>query len=695
MSLYAGVIAVNGTMSATNDTFTNTGGGSYIAVNSGGELSASNSTFNLAQLSLDNNSKLLSTDLTGDVFNTPFSLPYNDVQFLANNASFNDVQINPGTLPSGVELTLNQIGTNSSSLRYDFLSAFTVAAGATLAVGPNVSVLVQSSTLTDGGALTFASGDKVSLNVAVIAVNGTMSATNDTFTNIGGGSFITVNSGGEMAASNSTFTLAQLSLDNNSKLKSTDLAGDVFDTPFSLPYNDVQYLGNNASFDDIDINPGTLPSGTLSLDQIGTNSSSLRYVFLSGFTVAAGATLAVGPNVSVLIQSSTLTDGGSLTFGSGDKVSLNGGAIAVNGTMSATSDTFTNIGGGSYITVNSGGELAASNSTFTLAQLSLDNNSKLKSTDLTGDVFATPFSLPYNDVQFLANNASFNDIEINAGTLPSGTLSLNQIGTNSSSLRYDVLSGFTVAAGATLAVGPNVSVLIESTLTAGGSLTFASGDTVSLYAGVIAVNGTMSATNDTFTNTGAGSYIAVNSGGELVASNSTFTLAQLSLDNNSKLNGTDLAGDVFKTPVSLPYNDVQYLGNNASFDDIDINAGTIPSGTLSLNQIGTNTSNLRYVFPGEFTVASGATFNVGANVSVLIESDTHRRRRPDLRLRRQGVAQRGGDRGQRDHVRHQRYLHQRGCRLLHRGQLRRDAHPKRCDIRFDESDPEFRLKPTH
>ena len=192
--------------------------------------------------------------------------------------------------------------------------------------------------------------------------------------------------------------------------------------PIYVPYNDVQYLANNATFDDVDINAGTLPSGTLSLNQIGTDTPSLRYVFsrrlhggVRGDADRRAQRHRPGPVA-------TLTDGGTLTFASGDKVSLNGAAIAVNGTMTATSDTFTNIGSGSYIAVNSGGELAASNSTFTLALLSLDNNSVLKGTDLSGDVFNTPLSLPYNDVQYLANNATFDDVDINAGTLPGGTL---------------------------------------------------------------------------------------------------------------------------------------------------------------------------------------------------------------------------------------------------------------------------------
>ena len=79
----------------------------------------------------------------------------------------------------------------------------------------------------------------------------------------------------------------------------------------------------------------------------------------------------------------------------------------------------------------------------------------------------------------------------------------------------------------------------------------------------------------------------------------------------------------------MPYNDVASLaaGNNVSFDQIEIDSGTLPSGNeLDLNLIGTNTANLSYIFPGAFTVASGATLNVGTTVPVQISdgSDAHR-----------------------------------------------------------------------
>ena len=606
-------IVVGGTMTAASDSFATNNGNYFtgIQVNAGGHLKATGSSFTLSQLSLDNSSVLNSGDLTGDTFNMPIYVPYNDVQFLGNNAGFNDIEINAGTLSSGT-LSLNRIGTNPANLRYVFSSGFTVASGATVNVGANVSALIQSQPFTDNGTLTFASGDTVTLGNTQIVVGGTMTATSDSFATNNGNYFtgIQVNAGGHLKATGSSFTLSQLSLNNSSVLNSGDLTNDTFNMPVYVPYNDVQFLGNNAGFNDIEINAGTLSSGTLSLNRIGTNPANLPYVFSSGFTVASGATVNVGANVSALIQSQPFTDNGTLTFASGDTVTLGNTQIVVGGTMTAASDSFATNNGNYFtgIQVNAGGHLKATGSSFTLSQLSLDNSSVLNSGDLTGDTFNMPIYVPYNDVQFLGNNAGFNDIEINAGTLSSGTLSLNRIGTNPANLRYVFSSGFTVASGATVNVGANVSALIQSQpFTDNGTLTFASGDTVTLGNTQIVVGGTMTATSDSFA-TNNGNYftgIQVNAGGRLEAAGSSFTLSQLFMNNSSVLNSGDLTNDTFNMPIYVPYNDVQFLGNNAGFNDIEINAGTLSSGTLSLNRIGTNPANLRYVFSSGFTVASG------------------------------------------------------------------------------------------
>ena len=95
----------------------------------------------------------------------------------------------------------------------------------------------------------------------------------------------------------------------------------------------------------------------------------------------------------------------------------------------------------------------------------------------------------------------------------------------------------------------------------------------------LVVDGTLTASGTTFAEgTGTGASITVNSGGIITPTTSTFNL-----------------------PLFVPYNDVLSLatGNNESFDQIEINSGTIPSGNeLDLNLIGTNTTNLVYLFPG-------------------------------------------------------------------------------------------------
>ena len=545
----AAYIVVSGTVTAAGATFTSPGNaGSTITVNSGGIINPSGSTFNL-----------------------PLFVPYNDVQDLSNNTSFDQIEINSTTLASGT-VNLDLIGTNTSKLSYVFPAAFTVGPGGTLAVGDNVPVLIQyGQTLTDSGTLSFAAGDAVTLGAsgygaAYIVVSGTMTAAGATFTSPGNaGSTVTVDSGGLINPSGTTFNL-----------------------PLFVPYNDVQDLAGNTSFDQIEIDSGTLSSGTVNLDLIGTNTTNLSYVFPAAFTVGTGGTLAVGANVPVLFQyGQTLTDNGTLSFASGDAVTLGASGygaayIVVSGTVTAAGATFTSPGNaGSTITVNSGGIINPSGSTFNL-----------------------PLFVPYNDVQDLAGNTSFDQIEIDSGTLSSGTVNLDLIGTNTSNLSYVFPAAFTVGPGGTLAVGANVPVLIQygQTLTDNGMLSFAAGDAVTLGASgygaaYIVVSGTMTATGTTFSSPGnAGSTITVDSGGLINPSGSTFNL-----------------------PLFVPYGDVQDLTANLSFDQIEINAGTLSSGTLNLDLIGTNTSHLSYVFPAAFTVGPGGTLAVGANVPVLIQ----------------------------------------------------------------------------
>ena len=109
-----------------------------IVVNSGGELTASSSTFNVNNLVLENGSVVGPSDFTNDAFNLPVSLPALDIPMLANNLNFQAIEIFGGSLSSGQSLSLNLIGTASTAnLVYVFTGGFTVATGATLIVSPH------------------------------------------------------------------------------------------------------------------------------------------------------------------------------------------------------------------------------------------------------------------------------------------------------------------------------------------------------------------------------------------------------------------------------------------------------------------------------------------------------------------------------------------------------------------------------
>src|SRR5579883_2206979 len=454
----------------------------------------------------------------------------------------------------------------------------------------------------------------------------------------------------------------------------TGTAGD-------LSWNDSGNWNTNkvpTSADDVTINisvPGTISitgasfarsinDSTAALSIASGGSLTLTAVpaattFGDGLTVASGGTLAVGAGATVNIGGGqTLTDNGTVTFASGDALAFDyaynvaeqltvgsGGLLTATGT-SFYAASFAN-GNTSNITVAFGGHLQANTCTFGVSQLTFQNGSTLNAGDLVADAFNLPLFLPAGDVQYLSapgnpnTNQSFQAINILPGSLASGqTLALNAIGSaGAANLSYVFPGGFTVASGASVTVGPNVPVHIGGgqTLTDNGTITFNSGDAVVFdYAYnvaeqlTVASGGLLTATGTNFYAASFGngntSNITVAFGGHLQANTCTFGVSQLTFQNGSTLNAGDLVADAFNLPLFLPAGDVQYLsapGNpntNQSFQAINILPGSLASGqTLALNAIGSaGAANLSYVFPGGFTVASGASVTVGPNVPVHI-----------------------------------------------------------------------------
>ena len=319
--------------------------------------------------------------------------------------------------------------------------------------------------------------------------------------------------------------------------------------------------------------------------------------------------------------------------------------ILVNsgGVLNATTTTFINPGNAyeslDQIAVASGGEFIAASSTLGLDQLYLESGSILNQGDLTNDVFNLPIYVPALDLPLLNSNQSFQDVYLSylGGSLSSGqSLALNLIGTQSTAnLLYIFPSGFTVNSGAILTVADDVSVQIGAgqTIADDGTITFSSGDQVSFPQAnydttQILVNsgGILNATATTFINPGNAyeslDQIAVASGGEFIAANSTLDLDQLYLESGSILNQGDLTNDVFNLPIYVPALDLPLLTSNQSFQDVYLSylGGSLGSGqSLALNLIGTqSTADLLYIFPSGFTVNSGATLKVADDVTVQI-----------------------------------------------------------------------------
>ena len=536
-------------------------------------------------------------------------VPFQDVKrLLANNQSFQNVNIIAGTMASGQTLSLVPIGTvSTASLVYIFQGNFTVDTGATLTVGTGTSVLIDPVTITDNGAMNvtgasigFVAGYSATTQ---ILVNGTLSASGSNFY-ISGGNYasfalLQVDSGGELIAGTTSFNINELSLVSGSILNSGDLTNDTFNLPIYVPFQDVALLSNNQSFQNVNIIAGTMASGqTLSLVPIGTvSTASLVYIFQGNFTVGTGATLTVGTGTSVLIDPVTITDNGAVNV-TGASIGFVAGysattQILVNGDLSASASNFY-ISGGNYasfalLQVDSGGELTASTTTFSINELNLLNGSILNTGDLTNDTFNLPIYVPFQDVALLSNNESFQNVNIIAGTMASGqSLSLVPIGTvSTASLVYIFQGNFTVGTGATLTVGTGTSVLIDPvTITDNGAMNV-TGASIGFVAGYsattqILVNGTLSSSASNFYISG-GNYasfalLQVDSGGELTASTTTFNINELSLVGGSILNSGDLTNDTFNLPIYVPFQDVALLSNNQSFQNINIIGGTMASG---------------------------------------------------------------------------------------------------------------------
>ncbi len=340
-------------MTAAGTTFTGTDYSGNIVVNSGGIITP-----------------------TGSTFNVPLFVPYNDVASLAagNNVSFDQIEIGSATLPSGNELDLDSIGTNTANLSYVFPNGFTVGSGGNLVVGANVPVQIpEAETLTDDGTLSFASGDTLTLgstccSAAEIVVAGTMTAAGTTFTGTDYSGNIVVNSGGQLNATSTTFSVNQVVVGSGS---TANLQFAAFATQLAINsgasiniHNDdlssanATVVASGSSTATIDLTNNFW--GTLNTTQIAakitdhTKNSSLPTVLYQPFltenataTYAANASVIYSPNAQTVTLSATVISadgpvtGGTETFTIQSGSNVIGTPVTSNVVSGAASDVYT------------------------------------------------------------------------------------------------------------------------------------------------------------------------------------------------------------------------------------------------------------------------------------------------------------------------------------------------------------------
>ncbi len=195
---------------------------------------------------------------------------------------------------------------------------------------------------------------------------------------------MTIQDGGRLIASDSTFALPWIDLAPNVIFESGDWARNRFDTAIYIPHRILPMLSaidggaDNLRFDDIYLYGATLNSGALNFRAIGTETTAaLDYVFYQNFTFANGTSLNVFPGVRSWLQvGQVLTIAGTANFDPGSSLTLQQttgsntpaqmvvtgtGVVKANGTTFARSGNF---GSRTILDFRAGSKLDSVNSNF-------------------------------------------------------------------------------------------------------------------------------------------------------------------------------------------------------------------------------------------------------------------------------------------------------------------------------------------
>ena len=322
-------------------------------------------------------------------------------------------------------------------------------------------------------------------------------------------------------------------------------------------------------------------AGNFSLGLSSTTMSSGSAMTVNGVAVQPGAVLAINSNSSVTITDSAfLSVSGQMTL-SGDSLVVDktagccgtsdGIVVNLGGTLTLKNSSVSRNGGSgyesSYLTVSAGGHLITSNTTFSLDDLYLNAGVVLNSGDMTGNIFNSPLYAPIADQPLLTNNQSFGAVYLTGSLNSSQSLSLDPIGTGTTTGQYYILpGGLATTSSQSLTIENNAVVYIADSqfLSVGGPVKVTNATVViDKNAGccgtsdgiVVNQGGTMTLNNASIYRNGGSGYetssISVNAGGHLVSSN-TSSRSTTSTSTPASSSTAATSPETSSTPPSTP-----------------------------------------------------------------------------------------------------------------------------------------------
>ncbi|MEO1524338.1 MAG: hypothetical protein AAFX06_02830 [Planctomycetota bacterium] len=507
-------VRTGGALFATDSLFDRNGTGTdltQLIIQSGAEFSFTDSNFDLDRLVLQDGSVIVGSGVTGNGFDTPLSHLFPGNPNLLDNERFLDVEILAGqTINNGESLTLLPMGTVTTTNMNYRINSLTISPGGSLALGPGSRTFAEEAVqlsiagsmhVNNAGFFNMIDGDDNVAgfdNLIEVLDGGSLRLTDTILDRTVSGdqrdlTRLIVRTGGQFEASDTTFDLDRIVLEDASAIGPNGVSGNRFDVPIFTPlahlFPSNPNLLNNERFFDVEILAGqTINNGeSLTLLPMGTVTTTNMNYRLNELTVAAGGTFILGPDSRTFAEEAVqLSIAGLMHVDNADFFNMIDGddnvagfnnliEVVDGGNLRFTNTSFVRTASGDQrdltrLIVRSGGQLEASDTTFDVDQIIFEDASVIGAGGVVGNRFDVPIFTPLAHLfpgnPNLLNNERFFDVEILTGqTINNGeSLTLLPLGTAVTTNMNYRINDLTVAAGGSLTFGPGTRTIGEESL---------------------------------------------------------------------------------------------------------------------------------------------------------------------------------------------------------------------------------------